>query len=69
MRKVDQTVTRARKDVRAAIVKRAEVVACTLSSAGGDLLALLAKGPLFDVLIVDEVRFYFLMTLSFLMTS
>ena len=57
--------------VRRAIVQEAEVVACTLSSAGGDLLSLVTDAScppgttvdantrrqlmLFDVLIIDEV--------------
>ena len=50
---------RARRGVRQAVVRAAEVVACTLSSAGGDLLSL-AKGPgsdpsfLFNAIMIDE---------------
>ena len=45
----------ARKEVRQAIVQGAEVVACTLSSAGGDLLTLCKGSPGFQALIIDEV--------------
>lgn len=71
MRIGTEAVGRAGRMVRRAIVQEAEVVACTLSSAGGDLLSLVtdASGPpgtivdantrrqlmLFDVLIIDEV--------------
>lgn len=34
----------------------ADVVACTLASAGGDLLSLLEGKPMFDALIIDEAR-------------
>ena len=53
---------RARREVRLAVVRSAEVVACTLSSAGGDLLGLVTENaagsqpcPLFNALIIDEV--------------
>ncbi|KAK9830550.1 hypothetical protein WJX72_012414 [[Myrmecia] bisecta] len=49
-----ERVARARREVRQAVVKSAEVVACTLSSAGGDLLSLLKTGPFFNALIIDE---------------
>ena len=51
---------RAKRGVRQGVVQRAEVVACTLSSAGGDLLSLV-KGPgcspsmLFNTIMIDEV--------------
>ena len=38
-----------------AVVQQAEIVACTLSAAGGDLASLLSAGPMFNVLIIDEV--------------
>ena len=48
--------------MRLAVVRSAEVVACTLSSAGGDLLGLVTESaagsqpcPLFNALIIDEV--------------
>lgn len=47
--------SKARKEMRQAIVRGAEIVACTLSSAGGDLLTLSKGGPGFQALIVDEV--------------
>lgn len=40
--------------MRAAAVAQAEVVACTLSAAGGDLVSLLPPGVGFDALICDE---------------
>ncbi len=49
-------LSRAKKEVRQAVVRGAEIVAATLSSAGGDLLTL-CKGSLgFQGLIIDEVR-------------
>lgn len=55
LRSSGERVARARREVRVAVVRRSEVVACTLSSAGGDLIGLMAGGPLFDCLIIDEV--------------
>ena len=52
---------KAKRGVRQAVVRVAEVVACTLSSAGGDLLSLV-KGVgsepamLFNAIMIDEVR-------------
>ncbi len=43
-----------RREMRAAAVAQAEVVACTLSAAGGDLPTLLPPGVGFDALICDE---------------
>ncbi|GAB4823482.1 hypothetical protein N2152v2_010528 [Parachlorella kessleri] len=43
-----------RREMRAAAVAQAEVVACTLSAAGGDLAALMPPGVGFDALICDE---------------
>lgn len=48
-------ITRARRDVREALLRRAEIVACTLSGAGGDLLSVAGTGPLFNAVIIDEV--------------
>lgn len=45
----------ASRAVRTAVIKEAEVVVCTLSSSGGELLTILAAGPLFDAVIIDEV--------------
>ena len=51
---------KAKRGVRQAVVRCAEVVACTLSSAGGDLLGLV-KGVgsdpsmLFNAIMIDEV--------------
>ena len=46
---------KARKEVRQAVVQNAEIVTCTISSAGGDLLTL-SKGSVgFQALIIDEV--------------
>ena len=56
VKKGREQITQARKDVRQAVVRQAEVVACTLSAAGGDLPALIAAGPLFDMVVIDEVR-------------
>ena len=55
MQKGSEHLSRARREVRQAVVRAAEVVACTLSGAGGDLLAL-SKGSVgFQALIIDEV--------------
>ena len=43
-----------RREMRAAAVAQAEVVACTLSAAGGDLASLMPPGVGFDALICDE---------------
>ena len=51
-----QAVQRQSKAVRGAVLQRAQVVACTLSAAGGELAALLPPDAKFDALIVDEVR-------------
>jgi superfamily I DNA and/or RNA helicase len=49
-----QQVSRA---ARAAVIKEAEVVVCTLITSGGELLNLvLGEGLRFDALIIDEVR-------------
>ena len=48
-------VQREGKQVRQRIVVAAHVVACTLSSAGGELTALLPPDVRFDALIIDEV--------------
>jgi hypothetical protein len=47
---------RSRRDLRRAVILSAEVVACTLSGAGGDLLSLWPAGhaPAFDAVVVDE---------------
>lgn len=55
VRKGNDQIAQARREVRQAVVRQAEVVACTLSAAGGDLAGLMAGGPLFDMVIVDEV--------------
>ena len=55
-----EAARRAKRGVRQGVVRSAEVVACTLSSAGGDLLGLV-KGPgsdpsmLFNAIMIDEV--------------
>ena len=48
-------MSRAKKEVRQAIVRSAEIVAATLSSAGGDLLTLCKGSVGFQGLIIDEV--------------
>ena len=50
-----EEVAKARRAVRQAIVDHAEVVACTLSAAGGDLLNLTHTGRPFDAVLTDEV--------------
>ena len=50
------TVQREGKEVRRRVVASAHVVACTLSSAGGELAALLPPDVRFDALIIDEAR-------------
>ena len=60
MKEGGEAAHRAKRGVRQAVVRAAEVVACTLSSAGGDLLSLI-KGPgadpsfLFSAIMIDEV--------------
>ena len=49
-------ISRARKEMRQAIVRGSEVVACTLSSAGGDLATLCKGSPGFQTVIIDEVQ-------------
>jgi len=49
-------VHREGKEVRRRVVALAHVVACTLSSAGGELAALLPPDIRFDALIIDEAR-------------
>ncbi len=47
----------ASREVRAAVIKEAEAIVCTLSTAGGELLTILAGGShFFDAVIIDEVR-------------
>lgn len=61
MKEGGEAAHRAKRGVRQAVVRAAEVVACTLSSAGGDLLSLV-KGPgadpsfLFNAIMIDEVQ-------------
>lgn len=43
-----------RRELRGAAVAQAEVVACTLSAAGGELVGLMPPGVGFDALICDE---------------
>ncbi len=56
----NEAAHKAKRGVRQAVVRCAEVVACTLSSAGGDLLNLI-KGVgsdpsmLFNAIMIDEV--------------
>ena len=50
-----EELAKARKEVRQAIVQNAEIVTCTLSSAGGDLMTLSKGATGFQALIVDEV--------------
>jgi hypothetical protein len=56
----NEAAHKAKRGVRQAVVRCAEVVACTLSSAGGDLLSLV-KGVgsdpsmLFNAIMIDEV--------------
>lgn len=56
MRAGGEQLQRALRAQRVAAVQAADVVACTLASAGGDLLALLEGKPVFDALIIDEAR-------------
>lgn len=60
MKEGNEAAHKAKRGVRQAVVKSAEVVACTLSSAGGDLLSLLKgagsePGMLFNAIMIDEV--------------
>ena len=48
-------VQREGREVRQRVVATAHVAACTLSSAGGELAALLPSDVRFDALIIDEV--------------
>ena len=60
MKEGNEAAHKAKRGVRQAVVRAAEVVACTLSSAGGDLLGLI-KGAgadpsmLFNAIMIDEV--------------
>ena len=56
-----EEVAKARRAVRQAIVDHAEIVACTLSAAGGDLLNLTHTGRPFDAVLTDEVMLCSLM--------
>ncbi|BDA50111.1 probable helicase SEN1 at C-terminar half [Coccomyxa sp. Obi] len=50
-----QQVQQASREVRAAVIKEAEVIVCTLSTAGGELLTILAAGShFFNEVIIDE---------------
>ncbi|CAL8465380.1 g4916 [Coccomyxa elongata] len=50
-----QRVQQASREVRAAVIKEAEAIVCTLSTAGGELLTILAGGSdIFDAVIIDE---------------
>ena len=51
-----EQLQRAQRAQRVAAVQTADVVACTLASAGGDLLSLLEGKPMFDALVIDEAR-------------
>ncbi|MEW5299031.1 MAG: hypothetical protein WDW36_002086 [Sanguina aurantia] len=55
-RSSSHALERAKRGVRAAVASAAEVVACTLSSSGGDLLSAWPPGtaPRFDALVIDE---------------
>lgn len=48
-------LAKARREVRQAVIWGSEVVACTLSSAGGDLWSLTRGQPGFQALVIDEV--------------
>jgi hypothetical protein len=54
VRSQGEQVQRASRAARLGAVMGAEVVACTLSSAGGDLLGLLQDIHAFDTLVIDE---------------
>lgn len=61
MKEGNEAAHKAKRGSRQAVVKAAEVVACTLSSAGGDLLGLLKgtgsePGMLFNAIMIDEVQ-------------
>ena len=77
VKKGSEAARRAKRGVRQGVVRSAEVVACTLSSAGGDLLGLV-KGSgsdpsmLFNAIMIDEVcRFddadYLILTFKFVL--
>ena len=60
MKEGNEAAHKAKRGVRQAVVKAAEVVACTLSSAGGDLLGLVRGAGsepcmLFNAIMIDEV--------------
>ena len=50
-----EAVERQSRELRRAVLLRAQVVACTLSAAGGELKDLLPKDARFNALIIDEV--------------
>lgn len=52
-----QALAQERKAVRQAALEAAEIVACTLSSAGGELLSLSRGRRGFQALVMDEVDF------------
>lgn len=49
-----EAVERKGREVRQAVLLRAQVVACTLSAAGGELKSLLPPAAKFSALIIDE---------------
>ena len=50
-----QQAAKAKREARQAVLRQAEVVACTLAAAGGELASLLGNALHFDGLIIDEV--------------
>ena len=50
-----QQAAKAKRESRQAVLRQAEVVACTLAAAGGELASLLGNTLHFDGLIIDEV--------------
>ncbi len=65
-----QQVQQASRAVRAAVIREAEAVVCTLSSAGGELLAIQAGGlEAFDAVIIDEASTLVRPILLYLLSS
>lgn len=55
IRKAGDDIVRQKREHRQAVIRRADVVASTLISAGGELKQLLPHNVLFDAVVIDEV--------------
>lgn len=59
IRRAGEDIQRQKKEHRQAVIRRADIVAATLVSAGGELRQLLPPDMLFDAVVIDEVSLYF----------